>query len=61
MQHDDPKSTGSDTNGQGASKPSDGTAQGRTPQGGGQGVGGTSDGDSKTGGRDSSQSGGQND
>jgi hypothetical protein len=50
--HDD-KSTGSDTNGQGPSKPSDGQALGRTPQGGGQG--------NNSGGRDSSQPGGQND
>jgi hypothetical protein len=53
----DEKSTGKDTNGQGASKPSNGQSQGRTPQGGGQGNAG----DGKSGGRDSSQPGGQND
>ena len=57
MAKSDPKSTGHDTNGQGVSKPSEGTTQGRTPQGGGQGT----QSDGKTGGRDSSQEGGQND
>ena len=51
------KSTGEATNGQGVSKPSDGSKTSRTPQGGGQGRGG----DGKSGGRNSSQSGGQND
>lgn len=59
MQEDDSKSTGQDYNDQGTSKPSDGISQSRTPQGGGQGSG--SSGDGKSGGRDSSQPGGQND
>ena len=58
MENKDQKPTGSDTNGQAASKPSEGTKQGSTPQGGGGG----NDGDGgKNGGRDSSQSGGQRD
>jgi hypothetical protein len=59
MENRDKDSTGSDTNGQGVSKPSEGQTQGRTPQGGGQNRGGGDGG--KTGGRDSSQDGGQND
>jgi hypothetical protein len=57
MENHDEKSTGKDTNGQGVSEPSDGTSQSRTPQGGGQG----NSSDGKSGGRDSSQPGGQND
>ena len=52
------KSMGSDTSGTGVSKPSEGQTQGKTPQGGGERSNGKS---SKGGGRDSSQSGGQND
>ncbi len=52
------KSMGSDTNGTGVSKPSEGQTQGKTPQGGGERTDGKS---SKGGGRDSSQDGGQND
>lgn len=48
MKKSDQKSAMGDTNGQ---------SQSRTPQGGGQG----SSGDNKSGGRDSSQDGGQND
>jgi hypothetical protein len=56
MDNQDKDSIG-DTDGQGVSEPSEGTAQGSTPQGGGghKGDGG------KNGGRDSSQPGGQND
>ena len=57
MENCDEKSTGSDTNGQGVSKPSNGSLQSRSPQGGGQGNAG----DGKSGGRRSSQDGGQND
>lgn len=57
MDTSDQKSTGKDTNGQGVSKPSDGSSQSRSPQGGGQGDVGAG----KSGGRDSSQDGGQND
>ena len=56
MENCDEKSTGSDTNGQGVSKPSNGSLQSRSPQGGGQGNAG----DGKSGGRRSSQDGGQN-
>jgi hypothetical protein len=58
MRDRNPNSTGSDTNGQGVSKPSEGQKQGRTPQGGGQNGGGKG---GKAGGRESSQDGGQND
>ena len=51
------KKTHGDTDGQGVSKPSNGSSQSRSPQGGGQG----NVGDGKSGGRDSSQDGGQND
>ena len=57
MENRDDKSTGNDTNGQGVSKPSDGSSQSRSPQGGGQG----NVGEGKNGGRRSSQDGGQND
>ena len=57
MENRDDKSTGNDTNGQGVSKPSDGSSQSRSPQGGGQG----NVGEGKSGGRRSSQDGGQND
>ena len=58
MANDEQKSTGSDTSGQGVSKPSEGQTQSRTPQSGGSSNGGKS---SDGGGRDSSQDGGQND
>jgi len=58
MTNNEQKFTGSDTNGQGVSKPSEGQTQGRTPQSGGSSNGGKS---SDGRGRDSSQDGGQND
>lgn len=57
MDTNNQKSTGKDTDGQGVSEISEGSSQSRTPQGGGQG----NVGDGKSGGRDSSQDGGQND
>lgn len=58
MTNYEPKSTDSDTNGQGVSKPSEGQTQGPTLQSGGSSNGGKS---SDGGGRDSSQYGGRND